>query len=166
MGSENPGPRVTELGHLGIYCFDIEQQQAFYTRVLGLTVTGHDQDKCFLSARPDTEHHELVLSKDRGAGLNHRRVQHIAFRCARFEDVLGFYRNLKEDEAANLDMAVSHGNAIGVYFFDPEGNRVEVYWQTGFEAKQAFTEPIDIEEDPESIMDAIRDSVLPHHTQG
>lgn len=56
-------------------------------------------------------------------------------------------------------MTVSHGNAIGVYFFDPEGNRVEVYWQTGLEAKQSFIEPINMEADPDILMDVIRDSV-------
>lgn len=162
MGSAELIPKVAELGHLGIHCFDIQKQLDFYTRVLGLTVTGHDQDNYFVSARPDTEYHELVLSKGRDAGSRHKIIQQISFRCARFEDVLGFYRKLKDDTAAKLEMTVSHGNAIGVYFFDPEGNRVGVYWQTGFEAKQPFTELIDIEDDPENLMETIRDSVLLH----
>lgn len=158
MSAERSVPKVAELGHIGIHCFDIKKQVDFYTRVLGLTVTDHDQDNYFLSARPETEHHELVLTRGRDTGIKHKLIQQISFRCSKFEDVLGFHRRLKHN-ATNLDMTVSHGNAIGVYFFDPEGNRVEVYWQTGLEAKQSFTEHIDIETDPEILMDAIRDSV-------
>jgi predicted permease len=29
-------------------------------------------------------------------------------------------------------------NAIGIYIFDPEGNRVETYWDTGLKAKQPY----------------------------
>jgi catechol-2,3-dioxygenase len=162
MGAEQAGPKVAELGHIGIHCFDIEKQLDFYTRMLGLTVTDHDENNYFISARPETEHHELVLTRGRDdAGSKHKLIQQISFRCSEFEDVLGFYRKLKGN-ATKLDMTVSHGNAIGVYFFDPEGNRVEVYWQTGLEARQSFTERIDIETDPEHLMDAIRDSVRMH----
>lgn len=161
MVTELHVPKVAELGHLGIHCFDINKQLDFYARVLGLTVTGQDKDNYFLSARPDTEHHELILTNGRESGLGYKLIQQISFRCSEFEDVLGFYRKLK-DNSTKLEMTVSHGNSIGVYFFDPEGNRVEVYWQTGLEAKQWFTEHIDIEDDPERLMDAIRDSVHLH----
>ncbi|MEK8172370.1 hypothetical protein NKH77_33340 [Streptomyces sp. M19] len=63
-------------------------------------------------------------------------------------------------------MIVSHGNAVGVYFYDPEGNRCEVYWQTGFAARQPFVEHIDIETDPEELLDAIRASVERHGATG
>ena len=56
-------------------------------------------------------------------------------------------------------MIVSHGNAVGIYFFDPEGNRCEIYWQTGLQARQPFVERIDIEMDPELLIDQIRASV-------
>jgi catechol-2,3-dioxygenase len=30
-----------------------------------------------------------------------------------------------------VDEVVSHCSAVGCYFFDPEGNRTEVFWLTG-----------------------------------
>ena len=30
---------VKELGHVGLYCTDVQKSQDFYTRILGLTVT-------------------------------------------------------------------------------------------------------------------------------
>lgn len=163
MDVERHVPKVAELGHIGIHCFDINKQFEFYTRVLGLTVTDQDPGSYFLSSRPGKEHHELVLTGGRDADLKHKIIQQVSFRCSEFEDVLGFYHRFK-DNMTKLDMVVSHGNAIGVYFFDPEGNRIEVYWQTGLDAKQSFIEPIDIEADPETLLDAIRDSVGVHRS--
>lgn len=152
--------KVAELGHVGIRCFDVEKQLEFYTEVLGLVVTDHDAalGNYFLSARPDDEHHELLLAKGRDVAPDGRLLQQISFRCENFEDVVGLYRQLKEYGAA-FDMIVSHGNAVGVYFFDPEGNRAEVYWRTGLVARQPFIENIDIETPADQLMDAIRASV-------
>jgi catechol-2,3-dioxygenase len=153
-------PTIAELGHVGIRCHDVPRQLAFYTDVLGLTVTDHDEALgiWFLSARPSTEHHELLLATGRDVPVGAALIQQISFRCERFEDVLGFYRRFKEHRT-KLDMIVSHGNAVGVYFYDPEGNRSEVYWRTGLEARQPFVEHIDIETPPEQLLAAIRTSV-------
>ncbi|MTD55152.1 VOC family protein [Amycolatopsis pithecellobii] len=155
-----PRPTVAELGHIGLRCHDLNRQLAFYTEILGLTVTDHDERLgiWFLSARPDTEHHELLLAEGRNVPAEAKLIQQVSFRCERFEDVLGFYRRFREHDV-RLDMIVSHGNAIGVYFFDPEGNRCEVYWQTGLLARQPFVEHIDIETDPEELLQAVRASV-------
>lgn len=160
-------PKIAELGHVGIRCFDVEKQLAFYTGVLGLTVTDHDEalGNYFLSARPEDEHHELLLAKGRDVPTESKLIQQISFRCENFEDVLGFYRRLKESNT-KLDMIVSHGNAVGVYFYDPEGNRAEVYWQTGLQARQPFIEHIDIETPAEQLLDAIRASVEKYGESG
>jgi catechol-2,3-dioxygenase len=159
--------KVVELGHVGIRCFDVEKQLGFYTHVLGLTITDHDAalGNYFLSARPDEEHHEFLLAKGRDVPADGRLIQQISFRCSTFDDLVGLYRQLKE-YGVEFDMIVSHGNAVGVYFFDPEGNRAEVYWQTGLEARQPFIENIDIETPAEELMDAIRASVEKYGASG
>jgi len=160
-------PAIAELGHVGVRCHDVAKQLAFYTDVLGLTVTDHDEALgiWFLSARPDTEHHELLLAAGRDVPIGAKLIQQVSFRCAEFTDVLAFYRRFKQADVS-LDMIVSHGNAIGVYFFDPEGNRCEVYWQTGLQARQPFVQHIDIETEPDDLMDAVRRSVAEHGEQG
>lgn len=162
------GPRkVAELGHVGIRCFDVERQLDFYTKVLGLVVTDHDPalGNYFLSARPHDEHHELLLAKGRDVAADAKLIQQISFRCETFDDVVGLYRQLKE-YGTTFDMIVSHGNAVGVYFFDPEGNRAEVYWQTGLVARQPFIEHIDIETPADELMAAIRASVEKYGASG
>lgn len=161
------GPRIAELGHIGLRCYDLEAQLRFFTEVLGLVVTDHAPELgiYFLSARPDTEHHELLLTKGRTVPADGALIQQISFRCPQLSDVIGFYRRLVA-ENARFDMIVSHGNAVGVYFYDPEGNRCEVYWQTGLQARQPFVEHIDLDRDPDELIAAIHESVARFGTQG
>ena len=58
-------PKVTRLGHTGVYVHDLEKMRAFYTRVLGLTVTDEDTERglVFFSSRPKEEHHEFVIMR-------------------------------------------------------------------------------------------------------
>ena len=47
-------PAITYIGHVGIFCDDLEKQKDFYTRVLGFKVTdpGPRGNGYFLSAQP------------------------------------------------------------------------------------------------------------------
>lgn len=160
-------PKIAELGHVGIRCHDVARQLEFYTDTLGLTVTDHDENLgiWFLSARPDTEHHEILLATGRTADPETALIQQVSFRCDSLESVIGFFHRFRE-RGVRLDMVVSHGNAVGVYFYDPEGNRCEVYWQTGLQARQPFVEHIDLDTNVEELLDRIRASVAQHGETG
>jgi len=162
------GPSIARLGHVGIHCTDLQAQKRFYKDVLGLQVTDEDPNlgMVFMSARPEEEHHEFLLCggrnvSDRDALL----LQQVSFRCNDLEDVIGFYNRLKEN-GVQFDMVVSHGNAVGVYFRDPEGNRLEVYCATGLEARQPYLEKVDLSRPPEEIMRDIEASVREHGRDG
>jgi catechol-2,3-dioxygenase len=146
-------PTINGLGHVGLYCFDLAAQERFYTEVLGLTKTDEDQGRglVFLSAQPDVEHHELLLAAGRNVGDEAHVLQQVSFRCPSLKDVTDYYQRFRE-RSVNVDMVVSHGNAIGVYFFDPEGNRGEVYCSTGLTARQPFLQFLNLDDDPEVIM--------------
>jgi catechol-2,3-dioxygenase len=94
----------------------------------------------FLSTRPEEEHHELVLMKDEE---RHSGAQQISFTVDSLADLRTFYAQINE-RGHRIDRVVNHGNAFGCYFFDPEDNRVEVYWQTGKKWPQPYGEPIDL----------------------
>jgi hypothetical protein len=47
---------------------------------------------------------------------------------------------------------VNHVSAIGCYYFDPEGNRSEVFWLTGRECWVPIVYPIDIERPDAAIL--------------
>lgn len=163
-----PQPSISRLGHVGIHAFDIEKERVFYRDVLGLKVTDEDpaMGMVFMSARPEEEHHEFLICGGRNvADKDALLLQQVSFRCNSLDDVIGFYRRFKEHNV-QFDMIVSHGNAVGLYFRDPEGNRCEVYWPTGLKARQPYLEVVNLDESPDEIMRKIRDSVAEHGESG
>ena len=118
-------PQVEGLGHVGVYAKDLMNMRAFYTRVVGLKIADEDLEgrgMVFLSANPEYEHHEFVLMKGRNAPEDARLIQQISFKVPSIDDLRDFYHRLQA-EKVKIDRIVSHGNAFGMYFFDPEGHR-------------------------------------------
>ena len=159
-------PSIARLGHVGLHCKDLAKQKDFYTRVLGLQVTNEDPQMgmVFLSSRPKEEDHELLLCGGREVD-DVLLLQQMSWRCNDLSDVVGFYDRLKE-YGVQFDMIVSHGNAVGMYFRDPEQNRLEIYWPTGLDAKQPYLEKVDLSEPPDEIMRKIKASVAQHGKTG
>ena len=144
-------PTVTSLGHVGLYVRDIERSKAFYRDMLGLKISDENPKtgSTFMTAKSRLEeHHELLLVPGREDG---KVVQQISFRCASLADVKEFYRKFLEHNVPII-RTVSHGNAVGVYFKDPDDNQVEVYWQTGVDWPQPFGKPVDLTASEEEIM--------------
>ncbi|MFC0039058.1 VOC family protein [Actinomadura rayongensis] len=135
---------ITGLGHTGLWVFDLPKMRDFYERVLGLTVTDEDAGLgiVFFSARPDEEHHEFVLQKGRTAEPGAKQQHQISWRVQSLEDIRAFHRRFQE-EGVEVQQEVTHGNAFGIYFFDPEGNRNEVYLRVERDVRQPFRKSID-----------------------
>ena len=143
---------VTSLGHVGIVCDDFLNMRDFYTRVMGLTVTDESPERssCFLSADPENEHHELALGQSRGPDHpdgprpKTQGVGQISFIVESMDALKELYGRIKQD-GRRIDNVVTHGISCSVYFFDPEDNRIEIYYKTGYIVKQGFSRPIDLE---------------------
>ena len=139
-------PQITGLGHVGLYCHDLEKMRDFYARILGLTISDEDLERgiCFLSAAPDAEHHELALVRAKDPSQKTHNVQQVSFKVKSLDDVRAFYHRLR-DERMKIDRTVTHGIACSVYFFDPEDNRIELYYTTPYHVRQPLGEPIDLD---------------------
>jgi len=159
-------PSVARLGHVGVFCKDLEKQKAFYKDIVGLQLTDEDPQMgmVFMSAQPEEEHHEFLLCGGRNVD-DVLVLQQVSFRCNSLEDVIGYWKRLKANNV-KFDMVVSHGNAVGMYFRDPEENRLEIYWATGLKARQPYLEGVNLDEDPDEIMRKIRESVAIHGETG
>jgi len=144
---------IAELGHAGLHVEDLDTMRDFYARVLGLTVTDEAPDlgATFLSSRPEVEHHEMVLAKGRTAPRDIKLINQISWRVADLPSLQSLYRAVL-DYGSPIRMVITHGNAIGVYFSDPEGNPNEIYWQTGIDVPQPFGKPIDLLMSAEDII--------------
>jgi catechol-2,3-dioxygenase len=147
-------PRVTRLGHTGVYVHDLEKMRAFYTRVLGLTVTDEDLDRglVFMSSRPKEEHHEFVIMRGRTGPDDAKVVQQISWHVDSLEDLLEFHRTLQKEQEVTVEREITHGIAIAIYFLDPEGNRIEVYWATDKDIPQPFGRPVDLDRSAEEVL--------------
>jgi catechol-2,3-dioxygenase len=144
---------IAELGHTGLWVNDLAKMKDFYTRVLGLVVTDEDEEQgmVFLSSRPEAEHHELVLAHGRVGGPEVKVTHQISWRVNSLEDVLVFHERFKQ-EGIPVQQEVTHGNAVGIYFFDPEGNRNEVYWPTGRDVRQPFRKTLNLDQPAEQVL--------------
>jgi catechol 2,3-dioxygenase len=125
------------LDHVNIFVRNAERSYRWYTDILGL----HTQDTfnhkgtdtlraAFLSCDPDHAHdialfevgEEAALPQKKQVGLNH-----VAWRMATLDDLAEMYHRLK---AKGVPISVvDHTISIGVYFSDPDGNGLEVYYE-------------------------------------
>ena len=140
-------PEISGLGHVGLFCNDLPKMRSFYARILGLTISDEDMARgiCFLSAAPDAEHHELALVQAKEPGQKTHNVQQVSFKVKTLDDVRAFYHRLQQ-EGMKIDRTVTHVIACSVYFYDPEDNRVELYYTTPYKVRQPFGEHIDLDE--------------------
>lgn len=158
------------LGHVGLYVADIDKAKSFYCDVIGLKLSDEvkEQGIVFLSGDGKREHHELLLCRSSAVGITKSastRVQQIAFRCGNLEELQEKYRRILAAEI-QIEMVVSHGTAVGVYAFDPEGNRFEVYWDTGIWAKQPFMQDIDLTLPTDELKTYVRSFAEAHASEG
>ncbi len=145
--------RVLGLGHIGIYVRDLERMVAFYRDFMGMQVTKQNwrAGAVFLSADPEAVDHEIALVRGRPDGEEPHLINQISLRVATLDDLRAFHRRLIA-EGYRIDRVANHGSAIGCYFFDPEGNRTEVFWVTGRACWVPTADPIDIEQPDEVVL--------------
>jgi len=151
-------PKVTSLGHMGLYVRDIERSVAFYRDILGMNISDRSsRGTVFMTAQDRLqEHHELLLAPGReGDG---KVLQQISFRCASLADVKEFYRIFLERQVP-IQRVVTHGNAVSIYFEDPDANSVEVYWPTGIDVPQPFGKPVDLTKSEDEILARVKELI-------
>jgi catechol-2,3-dioxygenase len=138
------------FSHMGMFVADLARMQDFYTRVLGFTVTDSGDLETprgrlqfvFLSRDP-REHHQIVMATGKPRELGFNPINQISFRMAEFKGLREMYRRLVAEEVKEL-YPVSHGNALSVYFHDPEANRIELFVDTPWYVQQPLRVPMDM----------------------
>lgn len=129
---------------------------AFYRDFLGMQVTKQSPGRAaFLSSDPERADHEIALMTGRPAQEQHL-IQQISMRVNTLDDLREFKRRILQ-AGYQIDQIVTHLSAIGCYFFDPEGNRTEVFWLTGRPSWVMVGVPIDIDRPDAEIMATIDD---------
>jgi catechol 2,3-dioxygenase len=148
-------PESLTLSHMGLYVRDLNRMASFYKEVLGFTETDRGTlgpvQLIFLSRDP-AEHHQIVLASGRPVEATYSVVNQLSFRVQDLPTLKYVHVNaLKESDVSDM-VAVSHCNAISIYFRDPEGNRLEVFLDTPWYCEQPLRETVDLGESDEVIM--------------
>lgn len=128
-----------QWSHCVLKVNDIDAMTKFYCDALGFVVADRgplspEQDIVFLSSS-SSDHHQLGLmtgrSDDAGGSLDHN-----AFRVDSVDDVKAMVAWIEADDRVRGGFPVTHGNAVSVYFSDPEGNGIEVFCDTPWHVEQ------------------------------
>lgn len=126
--------KLQQTGHLALVVGDVEKSKAFYSGLLGMSVREEDPDHggTFLGVgryghNVDLFPKECVPTEqlDELAG---QRLHHLALRVETEEDLHEAYRTLKE-EGVTIEATMAHESQHSIYLKDPDGNRVEIYWE-------------------------------------
>ena len=122
-----------QLGHLVLRVRDIDASERWYADVLGLHTTNkRPGSMVFMSAKDDASHElALVPVGPDAPGPEKSRVglYHFAWEMESFDDLKRLYDDMKAKDV-NIGGIGDHGISIGVYLFDPDGNEIEVYYET------------------------------------
>jgi catechol-2,3-dioxygenase len=153
--SARPG---LKFSHVGFFVTDLDRQTAFYEQVLEFTVTDRGllqgphgpMELVFLSRDPD-EHHQIVLISGRPSEISFNVINQISLKADSVQTLQRFHQRLQSTEASELT-PVTHGNALSVYFRDPEGNRVELYVDTPWYVSQPCRVPAPMELPVDQLM--------------
>ena len=151
----NPVP-IPQLSHFGIFVRDVDAMTRFYTEVFGLHLTDHGVGRNFrvqlnfLSGSPQ-QHHQLVLAGGRGPDTP-STVMQMSFKVGAIDDLRRVRSNALAAGATEM-RGMNHGNALSIYFLDPEGNTIEVYLDTPWYVPQPHGDPLDLEKPDAEIWD-------------
>lgn len=117
---------VAHVGHVELRVTDLERSRWFFTEILGLFVSDEDDERVYLRAWRDWDHHTLIIKQAEDSGL-----EHVGWRVEAPEDLPAFERRFK-------DMGLDHhwveggseiGQGDGLRFLTPAGVPMELYWE-------------------------------------
>ena len=152
------------IGHVVLKVRDLNRSRRFYSEVLGLDVMSEVPNIVFLASHR-RDHHEIALLEI-GVGAEAPRFQqvglsHVAFRVSEEAELVKGYRELKERKVP-ISFTAHHGITKSVYFLDPDGNQLEIYWDVPPDQRPKLTdghagfEKLDFASDDPSYADVIK----------
>ena len=116
---------VLRLAHVDVRTPDLELSTAYYTEVLGLSVTERTDDSVYLKCWDEEDHHSLRLRTDSRIGMDK-----FSFRVEREDDLGELEIRLAN---AGFDVRrISRGEEVGqgesIQFEIPSGQTMELVW--------------------------------------
>jgi catechol 2,3-dioxygenase-like lactoylglutathione lyase family enzyme len=143
------------LSHVGYFVTDINKMVDFYTRVLKFVVSDRgdraDGSTIVFMTRDPREHHQLVFATGRPDKIDFSIVNQISFRVDSLTTLRTMFHALQKEPIQKMLGPVTHGNALSVYFLDPEGNRVELLIDTPWYVPQPHRLAVDLDQPEDQL---------------
>lgn len=143
------------FSHMGFYVRDLERMARFYKDVMCFFETDRGDlgpvQLMFLSRDP-SEHHQIVLATGRPTDLGFSVINQISLRVPDLATLREVRNRVTVDPGVTDLLCATHGNAISIYFRDPEGNRLEVFMDMPWYCEQPLREPIDLDQSDVIVM--------------
>lgn len=124
----NAPPNYRGLAHIALVVTDPEKSADWYEDVLGLKCVVRAATGCFMSFAG--RHHDIALIKARAehvpwsVGLHHVSMQIEGGT----EEIKRLHSRLIS-KGVQIDRVVDHSVGWGLYFYDPDGNRLEFFYE-------------------------------------
>jgi catechol-2,3-dioxygenase len=130
---------LTKIGHVLIAVHDLARAKDFYMRVLGFKILEEDEDHggVFMTIGEGTHVIDLVplpgtqpppVPQSFAELRPQLGIAHVAFPVGSARDLRRAYFELIDNEVRVLG-AIDHESQESVYFCDPDGNVLELYWE-------------------------------------
>ena len=127
--------KISKVGHVVLAVHDPERTAKFYVDALGMEQVNrfsdpeHGLEMAFLSF--GANHHDIALIKvPDDSPVGNPGFSHTALVIDGSEKELAqMYRQLKA-KGVPVEMTADHGLSRSLYLHDPEGNRLEIYYDT------------------------------------
>jgi catechol-2,3-dioxygenase len=136
--------RLKGIGHVLVRVLDVERSKKFYSTLLGFEVVEEDPEHGGTFMALEGHAHTLDLFPVRPAPdgepptLGRIGVQHVAFRVDSERALHDAYFTLV-DHGVEIARAVDHVSQKSIYFHDPDGNLLEIYYELP-NARELFRE--------------------------
>jgi len=126
--------RIMRIGHVALRVADIERSRKFYSTLLGFEVVEEDPEHGGVFMALEGHAHSIDLfpvtnqddSAPRPSGS--LGLGHVAFRVSSEEALRDAYFTL-EQHGVKVTRAIDHVSQKSVYFHDPDGNMLEIYYE-------------------------------------
>jgi len=133
----------------------------FYCDALGFVVAdrgevGSGTEIVFLSGS-SSDHHQFAVMSGRGDS-NDSSLDHNAFRVGTIDDVKQMLAWVAADSRIGDGVPITHGNALSVYFADPEGNGIEVFCDTPLHVPQPIVRGWNPEKSNDEVLQSLDDT--------
>ena len=135
---------LSRLGHVNLRVSDVERSKWFYNQVLGLRIAEQDPEHGGVFTTLGDDFHTLDFAQhpNPDAAQKPARDQvgllHIAFQVDSHDALREAYVQVLRN-GIPIDHATDHVNQRSIYFSDPDGNGLEIYYELPY-ALELFPE--------------------------